>query len=355
MSGIQGGGSGGGKRYLTLALRLAVSGALIAWIFSRTDFHEVAGAFRSAALWPILISAVLNPVGYYCSVNRWRLLLRAQGYDVPFGFLLRSFLIGVFFNHLLPGTVGGDAARAWQSSRAGTGKTRALAVVLVDRFLGLLTLMAFAAVGLLLSASAFQGVPGLRIWVALALAGMIAVAALIFVPSPPWLRAWSARAGTFLARFPGQWGTRGRQAWDSLRAFQGKPRVLAAALGWSIGLQTMVVLNGYFLAKAVNVRLPLPLFFVIVPVAIFVMMIPVSINAIGVRENVFAFAFAALSVPEAAAAGVAVAWLDYGLLLVQALIGGAVYAFARRSGMPVAAETAGLAGAAGKAEEAVAR
>ncbi len=350
MPGTQGGGGGGGKKYLTLALRLAVSSALIAWIFSRTDFHEVAAAFRSAALWPILISvALLNPVGYYCSVNRWRLLLRAQGFDVPFGFLLRSFLIGVFFNHLLPGTVGGDAARAWQSSRAGTGKTRALAVVLVDRFLGLLTLMIFAAVGLLLSAEAFQGVPGLRIWVGLALAGMIGVTALIFAPSP-WLSAPSARVGTFLARFPGQWGTRGRHAWDSLRAFQGQTRVLAQALAWSIGLQTMVVLNGYFLARAVNVHLPLPLFFVIVPVAIFVMMIPVSINAIGVRENVFAFAFAALSVPEPAAAGVAVAWLDYGLLLVQALIGGAVYAFARRSGpvAPPAAESPVTEGAAAR-------
>ncbi|HEX2224385.1 MAG TPA: lysylphosphatidylglycerol synthase transmembrane domain-containing protein [Thermoanaerobaculia bacterium] len=345
MPGTQGGRGGGRKKYLTLALRLAVSAALIAWIFARTDFHEVAAAFRSAALWPILVSAaLLNPVGHYCSVNRWRLLLRAQGFDVPFGFLLRSFLIGVFFNHLLPGTVGGDAARAWESSRAGTGKTRALAVVLVDRFLGLLTLMAFAAVGLLLSAEAFRGVPGLRIWVALALAGMVAVAALIFVPSP----RLSEKVGTFLARSPGQWGTRGRQAWDSLRAFQGKTWVLVAALAWSLGLQTMVVLNGYFLARAVNVHLPLPLFFVLVPVAIFVMMIPVSINAIGVRENVFAFAFAALSVPDAAAAGVAVAWLDYGLLLVQALIGGAVYAFARRSAPAEAAEPPATEGAAAR-------
>jgi hypothetical protein len=61
-----------------------------------------------------------------------------------------------------------------------------------------------------------------------------------------------------------------------------------------------------------------------VPLALFVMMVPVSINAIGVRENVWAFFFAAFGV--AAATGVALAWLDYGLVLLQALVGGVVYA-----------------------------
>ncbi|HEX2644312.1 MAG TPA: lysylphosphatidylglycerol synthase transmembrane domain-containing protein [Thermoanaerobaculia bacterium] len=313
------------KGRLGLVIRLAVSAALVAWIFSRTDFREVWAAFRSADLVPVLLAAALNPLGYYFSVSRWRLLLRAQGYDVPFGFLLRSFLVGVFFNNLLPGTVGGDAARAWQSSQAGTGKTRALAVVLVDRFLGLFTLMLFAGVGALLSPELTGAVPGLRAWVAVLLTGMGIGTALIFFPPP----ALSRRVGTFLASLPGKWGARSRHAWDSLRAFQGKAGVLTGALAWSVGLQTMVVLNGYFLAKAVHVELPLLVYFVLVPLAVFVMMAPVSINAIGVRENVWAFFFAALGVAGAAAAGVAVAWLDYGLVVLQAVVGGLVYALSR--------------------------
>ena len=321
------------KGRLGLVIRLAVSAALVAWIFSRTDFGEVWGAFRSADLLPVLLAAALNPLGYYFSVSRWRLLLRAQGYDVPLGFLLRSFLVGVFFNSLLPGTVGGDAARAWQSSRAGTGKTRALAVVLVDRFLGLFTLMLFAGVGALLSPELTGAVPGLRAWVAVLLVGMGIGTALIFFPPP----ALSRRVGTFLASLPGKWGARSRHAWDSLRAFQGKAGVLTGALAWSVGLQTMVVLNGYFLAKAVHVEQPLLVYFVLVPLAVFVMMAPVSINAIGVRENVWAFFFAALGVAGAAAAGIAFAWLDYGLVVLQAVVGGLVYALSRgerRSPLP---------------------
>ena len=88
------------------------------------------------------------------------------------------------------------------------------------------------------------------------------------------------------------------------------------------------MLNGYFLARALHVPIPLPYFFLIVPLALFVMMVPVSINAIGVRENIWAFFFVTFGVP--AAAGVAVAWLDYGLVILQALVGGAVYAWGRR-------------------------
>jgi uncharacterized membrane protein YbhN (UPF0104 family) len=108
--------------------------------------------------------------------------------------------------------------------------------------------------------------------------------------------------------------------------------VLARAFGWSVVLQVCVVLNGWLLARALHAAIPLPFFFLIVPLALFVMMLPVSINAIGVREGVFAFFFAAFGV--AGATAVAVAWLDYGLVLLQALVGGAIWAWGRRSVRP---------------------
>jgi hypothetical protein len=88
------------------------------------------------------------------------------------------------------------------------------------------------------------------------------------------------------------------------------------------------VANAALLAAALHLRVPLTGFFLLVPLALFALMLPVSINGIGVRENVWAFFLAPYGV--AAAAAVAFAWLDYGLVLLQALIGGAVYALAER-------------------------
>ena len=292
------------NRRASLLLRLAVSAALIAWILSRTPFREVAAAFRSADLRWVLAALALTPLGYFVSVRRWRLLIRSQGGDATLPFLVRSFLVGVFFNNFLPSTIGGDTVRVLDTARTGVGRAKAVAIVFVDRFVGLLALMLFAVLGVL-------KVPSLYTWVIGGAAGLALIAVLVFVL--PRIVA---------TRFSFQWPV----------------SVLARAFAWSLLLQTLVVLNGYFLSRALHVPIPLASFFLIVPLALFVMMLPVSINAIGVRENAWAFFFAAFGVP--AALGVAVAWLDYGLVLLQALVGGMVYASQRGAVRAVPVEEA---------------
>jgi uncharacterized membrane protein YbhN (UPF0104 family) len=196
-----------------------------------------------------------------------------------------------------------------------------VAVVLVDRFLGLLTLMLMAAVGVLVAPRLTEQVPALYAWVLGGALGMGFIAWLLFGRSP---RA-AALLAALRSRLPERWRPRFDQAAGALLAFRGRWPVLAKALGYSLVLQTAVVANGCLLARALHVPIPLPYFFLIVPLAVFVMMIPVSINAIGVRENVWAFFFTSFGVANAAAAGVAVAWLDYGLVLLQAIVGGVLW------------------------------
>jgi uncharacterized membrane protein YbhN (UPF0104 family) len=305
-------------------LRVAVSVALIAWILRGTDLREVLAIFRTADVRYILFSICLIPIGYASSVSRWRILLRAQGGDASFGFLTRSLMTGVFFNNLLPSTIGGDAIRAWDTARSGVSRGTALTIIMVDRFVGLLALLLFATVGLLFAGRLTERVPDLAFWVLGVGAAMVATAVLLFLPS---------RLGKLT--LPGKLA----QIASALFAFQGKGKALAGAFLWSLCLQTAVVINGWVMARALHVEIGLAPFFVIVPLAVFITMIPVSINGIGVRENLFVFFFAALGVAEAS--GLAFAWLEYGLLLLQALVGAMVYAVSGRErrgqGIPVEA------------------
>jgi uncharacterized membrane protein YbhN (UPF0104 family) len=296
---------------LKTILRVAVSAALVAWVLHRSPLGEVMEAFRSADLRFVLLALALTPLGYWASVSRWQLLIRSQGGDAPFGFLVRSFLVGVFFNNLLPSTIGGDAVRAFDTARSGVGRAAAVTIVVVDRFIGLLALMLFAGAGLLFSGHLTDRVPALYGWVGGGAVVLGIIAAVLFLPS--FLPSPLGR------KLPGKW----KKLAEAVFAFQGKGLVLAKAFAYSLALQTLVVLNGWLLAKALHVPIPLPYFFLIVPLAVFIMMVPVSINAIGVRENVWAFFFAAFGV--AASKAVAVAWLDYGLVLLQAITGGIVY------------------------------
>lgn len=305
------------------ALRLGISAALVAWILRQAPLGEVLAAYRSADVGLVLLAITLSPLGYWSSVSRWRLLIRSQGGDARFGFLVRSFAVGIFFNNLLPSTIGGDAVRMLDTARSGVDRATAVAIVVVDRFIGLLALLLFAGVGLLLSGSLTERVPALYAWVAGLAALLGLIAALLFLPS--------RRAPDLMARLGGKLpgGKLVTKLSSALFAFQGQGAVLAKCFGYSLILQTLVVLNGWLLSKALHVPIALPYFFLIVPLAVFAMMIPVSINAIGVRENVWAFFFAAFGVASTKA--VAVAWLDYGLVLIHALIGGVLYAWGRRA------------------------
>ena len=96
-------------------------------------------------------------VGYAVSVARWRVLLAVQGIRPRFSYLYWSFMIGVFFNQLLPTTIGGDVAR-YQYTAAG-GRGAALSAVLLDRVFGTVSLMVFAMAGLALACSGNETLP----------------------------------------------------------------------------------------------------------------------------------------------------------------------------------------------------
>jgi hypothetical protein len=304
-----------------MLFRLAVSAALIAWILRGTDLREVWATLRTADARYILVAIGLIPLGYLSSVLRWRLLLRAQGGDATLPFLFRSLMTGIFFNNFLPSTIGGDAIRAWDTARSGVGRAKALTIIMVDRFVGLLALLLFAALGLLGAGRLTERVPDLAFWVLGVGALMVTAAAVLFLP----------RFGGEAARKSGGHGKLAKVA-EALFAFRGHGRTLAGAFFFSLCLQTAVVVNAWVIAQALRIDLGLAPFFVIIPFAVFIMMVPVSINGIGVRENVFVFFLAALGVAESS--GLAFAWLEYCLLLLQALAGGLVYASARERSLP---------------------
>ena len=93
---------------------------------------------------------------------RWWLILKAHGFDVGFG---RVFLVnysGIFFNHLLPGGVGGDATKALMVAEGEDRKAALVGTVLLDRVVGLAVLVLLGAVCLIPFAGRFASplVPG---------------------------------------------------------------------------------------------------------------------------------------------------------------------------------------------------
>src|SRR5205809_488294 len=100
------------RRYVLMALKIAVSLILLTLLFSRID--DKSGLWRSAQQASIgwLIAALgIYLINVLASVWRWKLLLGTQQVDLPQRTLLGSFLVALFFNNFLPSNIGGDVIR----------------------------------------------------------------------------------------------------------------------------------------------------------------------------------------------------------------------------------------------------
>ena len=309
------------RQWLFNVLKIGISITLIYFLLRDTSISEVLAAVKTANVPLLLLAFSLHYVGFLVSAIRWRGLLRAQEKEASVNYLMQSYVVSAFFNNFLPSTIGGDAIRAYDSWRLGQTRSEAVAVVFVDRFLGILILMLFAVIAVLFSPQLAEKVPSLYLWVGLGAIGVIAISWIIFVPSQ-----WMPKLIQKLP-LPGKIKDKLTSILSAFLAFQGKKQVLIVALAWSVLLQVNVVLHHYLISEALGLQIPLVAFFVIVPLATFIMMIPISINAIGVRESVFVLFFSAYAIGNSEA--IAFSWIIYGMVLILGVIGGIAYALRR--------------------------
>jgi glycosyltransferase 2 family protein len=313
-------GGPAGRTGLLWAVRIGLSTVLVGWIIRRASLSEVADAFISADLRLVAGAFALNLVGWAISVTRWRFLLGAIAMRVPFFRLLQSYLSGIFFNNLLPSTVGGDALRMYDSWRWGAGRAEAVTVIVVDRLMGIIALLAFALGALVLAPHIVGELPMLPLWVGLGAVGILGATAAALLP----LRRFRSWTGAWVGRFPGFVRRPVGKFSHALQAYRDDPGAVGVALGLSVLLQLNVILHYYLIARALSLPVGFPAFFLIIPISLAVMTIPLSVNAIGIRENIFAFFLAFYGVGTSAA--LAFAWVSFGMILLQGVIGGIVYA-----------------------------
>ena len=103
----------------------------------------------------MLVAAALVIVDRSLMAYRWVALLCtiAHGDRPRLGPLMRVFFESTFLGTFLPASVGGDAARAYQLSRLNVPTGPAVASVLMDRLLGVVSILLMGAAGLFTSRS----------------------------------------------------------------------------------------------------------------------------------------------------------------------------------------------------------
>lgn len=277
-------------------------------------------SFKSSNKLILVLAFSLHAVGLTVSAIRWKVLLKAQNVDAKIGFLIKSYMVATFFNHFMPSTVGGDSVRTYDSWRLGENKSKALAVVMVDRFMGLLTLLIFVIIATFFTEKITSQIPNLTLWLILLSAGAVSI--VVFILSPP-LKLFE-RLTQNKNKIVKKIGSLFYRLGSAFSQFSTKKEALVKALGLSILLQANVVFYYFLISEALSFNIDIINFFLIVPLTIFIMMIPISLNGIGLRENALFFFLSFYGIVKSQA--VTFAWLEYGMLLVLGILGGIVYA-----------------------------
>src|SRR5579871_5909502 len=139
-------------RWLNTAFKVSLGPAIVIWFLKsgRLDAALLAGALRN---WPKLLLTVfiLYSVSAVTSL-RWCLFLRAQSIPIKLADCFSFTMAGMFLGLPTPGGAGGDVAKIWLVRERVPGKGKVAAeTVLVDRMVGLFSLLAFVGAAMIAS------------------------------------------------------------------------------------------------------------------------------------------------------------------------------------------------------------
>ncbi len=302
-------------------VRLALGLALLGYVLAGVEWSELRGLTgRIDGVWLVVLVAMM-PVTVALSVWKWRFLLRVCGLRPSGASLYGLYVLGQFYGHVLPTSVGGDVARGLAAGRQMGDTEAAFASIFVERLTGLGVLLALTALVLLVSPAA-RAHPML-----LALAGATAVGTLVAIGAMLDERLLRA-AHRVLVRFPlaARPLTRLAGFGASLRAYREHPSALPVALAQSLVFHAAVLVTAYAACRALGQQVPVATLVAATLLAQTIAVLPLSIAGIGLMEWAFVVVFAAAGLPAAAGAATmlairlnAVAFSCFGYLVVLML------------------------------------
>jgi uncharacterized membrane protein YbhN (UPF0104 family) len=306
------------KRGVLVVLKVGVSLALLGYLLSTTDLAALVSRMRSGDVLLLGAALAIYTLTIALATWRWRLLLRALGYEATMGHLSASYLVATFFNNFLPSNVGGDVIRVRDSSRLTGSTTASLAVVAVDRILGLGALYVLAVGAYVFGGQTVRGLAG-ALPVLLGLGVVFGVMAYVYV-TPGVARGLMAASG--LQALP--WiRERFEVAQGAVHVYREQVAVLWTAFAASIAIQALVVFYYYEVASSLRIPLPLSACFLVVPLCTLVQTVPISFNGWGIRESIFILYFRQLGLSRDGA--LAFSLVGAGLIVILSLSGAVVW------------------------------
>jgi hypothetical protein len=131
------------KRWILVSFKIAVSAALLGYLFSKVDFEQVRVSLGKVSYWSLFLAAAVLLLQAVAGAVRLSMVIKIISSRIRMQTALQIMFIGLFFNQTLPSSIGGDAMRIWRIRHHGFPLRTAINSVLLDRLIALVALALF--------------------------------------------------------------------------------------------------------------------------------------------------------------------------------------------------------------------
>jgi len=308
------------RRFFSL-LRVVISLGLLAFLLTKVGLRETWENLQGAKIGYLLAVFLLYLVSIVLRSYRWRIFLNAQGVRASLPKLLSLYLIGVFFNLVLPSGFGGDVVRIYELSQHSSRTASSITTVFMDRLSGFLALFAMATLALAFSYRLVPPEVGMTI-IFIFLASLVGTGALFSRP------LWSRLKGLPILSSLAQRG-RVKELYLSAQSYTLTP--FAQAISLSLAFNILLVFMNFLVALSFGVRISFWYFLLFIPIISFLLILPISLSGLGVREGAYIYLFSRVGVPSSLA--LAISLSIYAVTVATGLIGALIYAVEGYRGM----------------------
>ena len=306
------------KRAVNTGLKVCVSGFLLYYLLAQMDLGGLRQELARTRIEFFALAVLFFVASNVLGAVQWHRLLLAQDLKVSFRQAIVFYFVGVFFNNVLLGNIGGDALRIYDIRRLTGSATAGVAATVVDRFIGLFSTCTLALGAYLALDADNVLVPALApVWVAL-----VVLLALGFSQRLGHLAEGAAQR--FL---PGALANPLVALRRSFGIYRHRAGLLLSVWLVSLGVQLSRILVYWSAGLAVGMDPGLLYFVCFQPVAAVVAALPISVGGLGVREGTLVQLFAGLGV--AAEKATAMSLLGYSAGILASLLGGVAFVLRR--------------------------
>ncbi len=303
------------KKVLRFVVSFGLMGVIL-YLF-REQLPAVLQHLKEVQVLYFFMALMVFFAGLLAVAYRLRFVIQVQGTKLSVGAAYYVNLIGLFFNNVLPSSVGGEMMKAYYLYKGTEGSISVFSAVVVDRLFGLVTMLLISISTIFFFDSA-QGSHKIMGSIVMLTAATATFAIFVFNK-----KIVDTLCQLHIPLLPAIFIEKIREIYRAMYEYREHRGIFGKCMALTILGQTTFIIANFLLARSLAVEIPLAFFFFFVPILLLMGAAP-SVNGIGVREATFLFYLTEFTTSEKA---LALSLLTTFFMILVGMIAGIIFAF----------------------------